>query len=160
MKHQINIFVCALVICITSCHTHHVGDQQLFIENNPGLSPEFWDGWTVVLHPDNGYRWIEYGNEMQRIYVIRKGRQVWVKYYSDGFWDKKSLSELPLTNGDNKIVTESEFRSRVEWLLTNDIVFLNGDSTCLKIQSRDFSIQLVKDGDRIDWQNWNGCWSR
>lgn len=158
LKH-LSILVFVLVMFVTSCHMSHRG-LQLFAETNPELSPEYWAGWTVVLHPDNGYRWIECKNEAQRIYVDRKGTQIWVKYFSDGSWNKKALSELPGINCNNKVISDEEFRSRVEWLLTNDIVYLSGDSTCLKIQSKTFAIQLVAHENQIDWQDWNGCWSR
>ena len=161
MRNSSIIFLFVFLLCYSGCSSAPCGyDLQSFLENNDPLTLDYWNGWSVVKHPDYGYRWIEFKDEPNRIYITKKRGHVHVKYYSSGCWSSTSLSDFPIPGCDNRQVSDISFRARVEWLLDNGVLYLHGDSTSLRIQTETFAVQLIAQGDSLVWQDWNGTWSR
>ena len=133
--------------------------KENFINNNSDVSVQDWDGWKVSEHPDNGYKWIEHKCIEKRIYISRSPKRqnaLLVKIYVNGVWKLIWLDDINYESDSLFFMNPDKFKEQSKWLFENDIIYLYGTESALYIQTTNFALQKIRNGEEYYWKDWSG----
>lgn len=163
MRHQFYASLLFALLCACSCITPSFVSVDEFMKKNEQYDIESWRGWTVLRRPGYSYYMVRVQNKNgenlhQFIFFQEKGSII-VKVIFNGssYADNiENISQSPLWNKLYKDLKVTDLKEKVEWILTNDVDYINFCQDSLYVKGFRYAVKRGSGDNNINhgWEEW------